>query len=161
MSMPKNDLENIWKYIKFPSDPKDCWIWIGGMMGKRYGTFCFMLKQHQAHRFVYELLVGKVPKGKELDHLCREKKCVNPDHLEPVRHKINCSRGKVNQNKNKTHCKNGHEFTEKNTYHFRNFRQCRKCEIKRKAILYLKNKLKIKKKYQENRIKQKVAILIE
>lgn len=76
-----------------------CWIWLGGKRGQNqsYGIFitCSQGKRkaHQAHRFVYELYKEKIPEGKQLDHLCRVRLCVNPDHLEPVTLLENVRRG--------------------------------------------------------------------
>lgn len=79
-----------------------------------------------AYRFAYEFLVGPIPDGLELDHLCRVRLCVNPAHLEPVTHAENNKRAGVA----KTHCKWGHPYNEANTYRRRDRpgnRQCRVC----------------------------------
>jgi hypothetical protein len=70
-----------------------------------------------AHRFAYEWLVGPIPEGMELDHLCRNRGCVFPPHLEPVTHRENCLRapGVASENVVKTHCPQGHEYTPENT----------------------------------------------
>jgi hypothetical protein len=84
-----------------------------------------------AHRVVYEALVGPVPEGLELDHTCDNPPCCNPGHLEPVTHAENMRRGKRNGavvNRAKTHCKHGHEFTPANTYtQTKGGRGCREC----------------------------------
>lgn len=83
---------------------------------------------HPAHRAVYMLVKGKIPTGKQLDHLCRIRHCVNPWHCEPVTALVNTHRGNGNQNKKKTHCLRGHEFTPENTYEFyKGERLCREC----------------------------------
>lgn len=69
-----------------------CWIWIAGK-NVGYGQYFAWGRMWGAHRFVYTLLVGPVPDGLELDHLCRVRACVNPDHLEPVTHEENVRRG--------------------------------------------------------------------
>jgi HNH endonuclease len=78
----------------------------GKFRGKDGGTT-------SAHRVVWETFVGPIPEGMDLDHLCRNRKCVNPDHLEPVTRRENLRRG--SNGVLKTHCKNGHEYTEENT----------------------------------------------
>lgn len=72
-----------------------CWIWTGRRhgSGRRYGGFTFRGRQVYAHRAAYELFVGPIAGGLELDHLCRNGLCVNPDHLEPVTHQENVRRG--------------------------------------------------------------------
>ena len=113
-----------------------CWIWQGGLSGKGYGRVRIDGKVIGAHVFVYETLVGKVPSGLELDHLCRVRQCVNPEHLEAVPPKENYRRGYSPSKLNalKTHCMRGHEFTVENTRpngrHGKG-RACRACQIAR------------------------------
>lgn len=71
----------------------DCWEWTAGKSVQGYGRVSFGGKNKLAHRVVYELMVGPIPKNLEIDHLCRNRGCVRPDHLEPVLHAINVSRG--------------------------------------------------------------------
>lgn len=73
--------------------PGGCWIWTGSVEGKGYGHPTIAGKKHPAHRLAYELLVGPVPEGLHLDHLCRVRRCVNPEHLEPVTSRENSLRG--------------------------------------------------------------------
>lgn len=134
-----------------------CWYWVGAhCLG--YGRFRALnpatgQATHQvlAHRWSYEYLVGPIPEGLEIDHLCRNPLCVNPDHLEPVTRKENNLRsynvGGVNARK--THCPQGHEYTEENTYVETMYyggkgRKCRECgRIKgRKDYWAKKNKTK-------------------
>ena len=70
-----------------------CWIWTGSLNDKGYGVFWVGSKHMKAHRFSFELLVGQIPNGTEPDHLCHNRACVRPSHLEPVTHRENCVRG--------------------------------------------------------------------
>jgi hypothetical protein len=98
-------------------------------------------KAIKAHRIAYELLVGVLPDGLEIDHLCKVRNCVNPTHLEAVTHWENVNRsGAWEVNRLKTHCKYGHEYTEENTYKNKNTRECRTCG--RKACAKWRNKLR-------------------
>ncbi len=99
-----------------------CWEWTSSKVQNGYGNIwvgdpdrrCAM-----AHRVAYELLVGPIPEGMTLDHLCRVRHCVNPAHLEPVTNRENLLRGEGFSavNARKTHCKRGHEFNERNAYY--------------------------------------------
>lgn len=88
-----------------------------------------------AHRLVWELLVGPIPQGKQIDHLCRNHACVNPEHLDIVTQRTNLLRGfgAAGLNARKTECKNGHPFTPENTYLYPagrgrgTWRNCRTC----------------------------------
>lgn len=108
-----------------------CWLWEGYVDAHGYGYAAYQGKNHRAHRHVYELLVGEIPKGLVLDHLCRVRNCVNPDHLEPVTHKENLMRGYTHAraNSEKTHCAQGHEYTPENTYREKLQRVCKTCKI--------------------------------
>jgi len=73
--------------------PGGCWIWTGAVEGKGYGAPSINGVKRPAHRLAYEDLVGPVPEGLHLDHLCRVRRCVNPAHLEPVTSRENTLRG--------------------------------------------------------------------
>ena len=102
-----------------------CWLWTGSINNKGYGR----LSGVYAHRAAYELLVGPIPEGKELDHLCRVTHCVNPEHLEPVTHRENLLRGKSPAaiQAKITHCLQGHAYEGVNLYVRLGKRHCRKC----------------------------------
>lgn len=108
-----------------------CWVWLGGQGKQGYGQLRWRGSSSMgAHRVAYEELRGPVPNGLHLDHLCRNRLCVNPDHLEPVTPVVNILRGfgAHAQNARKTHCKRGHEFTPENTYLIAGGgRACRAC----------------------------------
>lgn len=105
-----------------------CWEWIRVLKPQGYGQFG---KGALAHRISYEKHKGKIPDGLQIDHLCRNRKCVNPDHLEAVTASTNTLRGdRPKIQKAKTHCPKGHEFSEENTYRYPDGR--RSCIICRK-----------------------------
>jgi hypothetical protein len=97
-----------------------CWDWTGATNSRGYGRITFMGRTTYAHRQVWETVVGAIPDGLELDHLCRNTMCVNPDHLEPVTHAENIRRSPTGAEKSAryaawTHCRRGHERTPENT----------------------------------------------
>lgn len=121
------------------TDESGCWHWLGGKSRKGYGHFQLGTRKGvRAHRFVYEQLEGPIPEGLQLDHLCRNRTCCNPAHLEPVTLQENVSRGltgKVNhRNSVKTHCTRGHEYNTKNTY-VRPSGGTRSCKVCRRTSL--------------------------
>jgi hypothetical protein len=106
-----------------------CWLWTGSTRSA-YGTFWNGQRAANAHRVAYELLVGPIPEGLELDHLCRVPTCVNPAHLEPVTHAENVRRGNGwgGRHSRKTHCYQGHPFSGTNLIiDARGYRVCRTC----------------------------------
>jgi hypothetical protein len=121
--------QRFWRKVD-RNGPDGCWLWTRGTDDDGYGIFGTKLWQAKAHRWSYELLVGPIPQGLVIDHLCRIHACVNPEHLEPVTDKTNTLRGFSPAAKNavKTHCKRGHEFTDANTGLHRNGRFCRICK---------------------------------
>ncbi len=107
----------------------DCWIWTGHRQPEGYGHVRFEGRDQGAHRVAYRLLVGEIPDGYQLDHLCRVPACVNPDHLEPVTLTENLRRGfQRAEMRHRTKCRNGHPYTlENTTITRRGTRICRSC----------------------------------
>lgn len=97
-----------------------CWNWLGGKTRQGYGRFRYSFNSRMghfvAHRVSYELIQGRIPEGKTLDHLCKNKSCVNPLHLEPLsmRENIMRSENQTSLNAKKQSCKNGHPLIEGN-----------------------------------------------
>ena len=117
---------------KIEASPEGCWLWVGCVDVKGYGRLKFgTSKGNRAHRKVYECLVGPIEPGLHLDHLCRVRNCVNPQHLEKVTPQENTDRGNYGKNKfRKTHCLRGHEYDADNTYFDKKtgWRQCLRCK---------------------------------
>lgn len=117
--------------------PSGCWQWMAGGVGG-YGLLWLKPKKPQlAHRFAYEWLVGPIPDGLTLDHLCRNRGCVNPSHLEPVTQGENTLRGQTvaARNAQKTRCIHGHPFDDANTHIAPNgSRICRTCRLERSRV---------------------------
>jgi hypothetical protein len=116
------------------SSPSGCWLWTASLATNGYGQLSEDVggkrHNHRAHRIAYLLYVGAIPDGFDLDHLCRNRCCVNPAHLEPVTRQENARRGI--RGELTTHCPNGHEYTPENTWLRSNgHRQCRACNRER------------------------------
>lgn len=112
---------------------KGCWNWNGYIDRDGYGRFSVNGKQDTVHRISFAAFGGIIPQGLQLDHLCRNRRCCNPKHLEPVTKKENTLRGTSFSavNARKTHCDHGHAFDDRNTYrHGGRRRQCRKCNAR-------------------------------
>lgn len=122
----QQNIESFWDKVEFTTY---CWNWIGGCNSRGYGMFWDGKTTVPAYRFSYELNYGKVAKGLDLDHLCRNHNCVNPEHLEAVPHRVNVLRGIgiTATNSRKTHCIHGHELSGGNLYIYDNQRKCNKC----------------------------------
>ena len=123
-----------------------CWLWTDAPNSDGYGIFYESSKRRLgAHRFAYELLKEPIPARLQLDHLCRNRICVNPAHLEPVTNRINVLRGEgfAAVNAAKTHCPQGHEYTPENTYVYPKTggRVCRACNRERQRKSYRARKL--------------------
>lgn len=109
-----------------------CWEWQGAIVAAGYGR-CLTAEtpfpgMYSAHRVAYTIVKGTIPDGLAIDHLCRNRRCVNPDHLEAVTLAENIARGVQARNgHDATHCKNGHEYTPENTYWCWGGRRCKTC----------------------------------
>ena len=134
MSKPAgNPEERFWPKVRVDGE---CWVWVAAinkMTG--YGAFYLGGRMISSHRYSYELVIGEIPEGLELDHLCRNRSCCNPFHLEPVTHRVNALRGDAANGgkraaflRSKTHCPSGHPLSGPNLYRSpSNRRVCRTC----------------------------------
>lgn len=111
--------------------PGGCWEWTAYRNPKGYGVFGLRPRNKLAYRFFYEEMRGMVPKGMQLDHLCKNKSCVNPAHLEIVTPRENNDRAGAISSvyAARTHCKWGHLLDSEATYAHLSYRRCRKCAV--------------------------------
>ena len=109
-------------------DPiNECWIWVGAKNDDGYGRFWNGERLIFSHRYAYEYYRSKIPKDLTVDHLCRNRICCNPKHLELVTRKENLFRSPI-YNGTKTHCNHGHAFTGENLHILKNGnRVCKEC----------------------------------
>lgn len=136
------DINGFWEKIEITNS---CWNWKAYVSEYGYGLFSINNKRVRAHRVSYELFYGKIPNGLEIDHLCKNRACVNPNHLDVVTHHENIRRGNTGENnRTKAHCPQGHEYTPDNTYVRPN--GSRECRICRRILL---KSWKANKEYKE------------
>ena len=140
--MPKSSLLERFVQKFIPEPNTGCWLWTACCSSGGYGSIKLNGKMVGAHRVAYELFVGPIPYGLELDHVkargCVGSVCVNPQHLEPVTHQENTRRGEVgSHNRDKTRCPAGHLYDEANTFESSHpGRRCRECHRERNRARY-------------------------
>lgn len=135
-------LVRFWRMVKLADN--GCWLWQGYKENHGYGIFYPGPNDGRhtvkAHRWSYAIFIGLIPDNMEIDHLCSNPSCVNPNHLEVVSHKTNVKRGKagaaiVRRQRGKTHCPQGHPYSSENTYTSpQGYRQCRQCHRERDRL---------------------------
>lgn len=135
-----NDHERFFSKIKV-NIITNCWEWTASINKSGYGKFHIINSDYFAHRVSYSLFKNDLTTDLVIDHICRNRKCVNPDHLRVVDVYINITENSLSgaaKNKIKTHCLRGHEFTPENTIRYkklgRNCRSCRTCFYTKRRI---------------------------
>lgn len=132
--MRPNTIEDFWSRVRIT--PAGCWEWLGTKLPSGYGQFSLKGLNHYVHRMMYEMYKGTIPDGLEIDHLCRNPRCVRLDHLEAVTHSKNVQRGLAPQilrarARAKIHCKLGHPL---NGLSKRGWRYCLTCCRRRDRV---------------------------
>lgn len=132
-TLTPKQIERFWSRVEV-HHPAGCWEWNGSFSPGGYGRISYQDqdKNHHypAHRVAYRLLIGPIPNDLVLDHLCRNPRCVNPDHIDVVTFDENIRRGYGLSGKHtqRPRCIHGHDFTPENTYYYGNgYRQCKTC----------------------------------
>lgn len=125
--------KDFWTYVTTGSG---CWVWHGSMTNKGYGVYQSNRVRRTAHRIAFETFYGPIPGRLVIDHLCRNRACVNPLHLEPVTAGENTLRGYGTGgiNARKTHCKRGHILSKENIYNYPGVRACKICAQEKSRI---------------------------
>jgi hypothetical protein len=120
------------------NDEGGCWPWLGAHTKAGYGVLSVKRERVYAHRYAYTLFKGPIPEGLQLDHLCRNRGCCNPEHLEAVTRRENILRGvaPAAQHAKKTHCPKGHAYDRVR----RGQRECKRCHADRQLARYYKHR---------------------
>jgi hypothetical protein len=128
LSLTPEEFERFWGKVDASGT---CWTWIAGLIPQGYGSFWLRGKTRRSHKVAYESVVGPVPDGLVLDHICRNRRCVNPDHLRVVTHRENIfapgSMCLAAQNAEKDECLRGHLLSGENLLIWEGKRSCRIC----------------------------------
>jgi hypothetical protein len=133
LATPLVSLDPVERFWASVEQTETCWLWTGSLRVNGYGQIQVDGRNVLAHRFSYELLVGPIPDGLTIDHLCCNRACVNPSHMEPVTNVENVMRGESQaaRNARSDRCSRGHRFDEENTYWRPDGRRsCRKCKAR-------------------------------
>ena len=141
LPLERLESERFWPRVE--KDPATgCWNWTGSLTAGGYANMAYPKNNRwgnlYVHRWSYEHFVGPIPGGMQIDHLCRNRRCVNPDHLEAVTRRENNFRSNswAGRNVRKTHCPQGHPYSEGNLLGMRKGRKCRICHADRERRAY-------------------------
>lgn len=131
LEIPELEESQIKSFNERIDKSNECWNWIGHVENGGYGIFKTKKKQYKSHRVSYKIHHGNMPIDMAIDHICRNRTCVRPDHLRLVTFVQNVKENTISpcwKNSVKTHCKWGHKFTPENTNSNGNRRRCRVCK---------------------------------
>lgn len=117
--------DRVWNLVA-PEPNTGCWLWLGAVNHSGYGTMTIGRRTRMAHRASYEAHKGAIPEGLAIDHRCKVRSCVNPDHLEPVTTAEN-NRRSPKMTPLATHCIHGHPFSGDNLSWDGKQRRCKEC----------------------------------
>lgn len=158
----------VFDHLKFLSRIKidketECWEWKSSLMSTGYGSFSINDKNYLAHRMSYSLFHGEIEKGLVIDHICRNRSCVNPMHLRQVTMRTNALENSLSissTNHKKNVCKNGHSLSDENlcNYPSDKHRRCRVCVNNRSKIYSKKQKNVDARKAYALKNKEKIKI---
>ncbi len=152
--LKQKDIDRFWSKVNKNSGKfwhgTECWEWLGGLDRDGYGRYSIRINNKvlnlRAHRVSYSLKILVPKENEDTHHLCQNKQCVNPNHLQflikKLHHKIHIKDSTKHQT-SKTHCPQGHEYNLENTYWYKNHRYCKTCTkiANRKMIHYQGNPL--------------------
>lgn len=160
-TMNQKNLQRFTKFIQLDI-LSGCWIWKGALDKEGYGIFSIGKKNKRAQRLSYEHWNGKLIKNLTIDHLCRNRACVNPEHLEQVTNKENLARGQGfgALNSKKTHCPKGHPLSGENLYQRSDGRRvCWICKKETDRKIYHKDVEKYRDKakiYRQKKLERRI-----
>ena len=134
-STDRMDAQTFWDRVSRPSTKHGCWDWQGRLSDRGYGVVSTAAGDRRAHRVAFEMRRGPIPEGMVLDHLCRNRRCVNPDHLEPVTPGTNVLRGVGSSalHARQTECIHGHPLKALASGKTPGRRYCQTCANARRA----------------------------
>ena len=133
-----SQLERFFRHV-MPVTESGCWVWMGSTTLKGYGKVNIPNRSTMVHRVAYEHFKGPIPDGLSVDHACRVRCCVNPEHMHICTNQENVLSGvgHTAMNARKTHCPRGHAYTRENTRYYKG-RNCRECHRIKKRMERLK-----------------------
>lgn len=124
-------VETFWKHVDRSGGDNACWPWTSWMNSKGYGKFKLCGWHSSAHRIAYAVTHGEIPEGYDIDHICNNRACCNPSHLQAISHRENVLRSEntiAGRQSRQTHCKRGHPLSGDNLLMEGNKRFCRECK---------------------------------